>query len=241
MVGLPTSLIAKNTTVYKVTYRDDYNSDGGFDPANGYTGSVIGKTQKFVNSKWTQKIKLKEFYLNWGERPDVWPVGPIDMRWDESRKVWTSNSSSQYKMMYLTLEEDLVKHTNLDATYPARAFLDDADFSAQPMPSGTRRIAFVKDGCGYTAPRGAKLLCRYDTDSGFYEPISKPSFIVKGNITPGTNQAAIELSYLQGKKAGENYPSMIVNFDNPFDLSTVGGKGLFTYLNGKWTLTTSKS
>ena len=212
-----------------------------------YKGSIISKTQKWIpnpggsGGKWTPKIRLKEFYLNWGERTDLWPVGPIDLRWDAFRKVWTSNSNqAPYKLMYITLEEDLIKSEDLDETYPARGFFDDLDFSNQPSPPGHRRLVFVKDRCGYTAPRGSKILCRYDAESGFYEPISKPTYIVKGTMTPGSNQASIELSYVQGKKKGENYPTMVVNYDNPFGLSTSNGMGLFTYINGKWTLTTSK-
>jgi hypothetical protein len=228
--------ITQTTPVYPVTHKDNYDLDGGF--LNH--GSIISKTQKFAGGKWTPKQKLKEFYLNWGERPDLWPVGPIDLRWDESRKVWTSNAQTTYKMMYITLEEDLTRNNDTDETYPTRGFLDDVEFSSQPMPNGTRRLVFVKDRCGYTAPRGAKLLCRYDGDSGFYEPVSKPSFIVKGTIITGSNQANIEMSYLQGRQSGENYTSMLVNFENPFALSTNNGVGLFTYINGKWTLTTSK-
>lgn len=233
------STITNQTSVKLVTYRDDLTDSGGFDPAT-YDGSIISKTQKWISNKWTPKLKLKEFYLNWGERPDTWPVGPIDLRWDAGRRVWTANSSTTYKMMYVTLEEDLTRHKDLDETYPARGFLDDVDFSAQPMPVGARRLVFVKDRCGYTAPRGAKILCRYDGESGFYEPISKPTYIVKGSLVSGTNQASIEMSYVQGKKKGENYPTMVVAYENPFGLPTAGGAGLFTYINGKWTLTTSK-
>ncbi len=214
-------------------------SPGGFDPTV-YKGSIISKTQVYSGGRWTPKKKLNEFYLNWAEHPEIWPVGPVDLRWDEFRKVWTANNPAIYKMMYITLEEDLTRNIDLDETFPARGFFDDVEFSSQPSPSGSRRLVFVKDRCGYTAPRGAKLLCRYDADSGFYEPVSKPSFIVKGTVTAGSNQANIEMSYIQGKKRGENYPSMLVNFENPFDLPTTKGAGLFTYINGKWTLTTSK-
>jgi hypothetical protein len=143
-------------------------------------------------------------------------------------------------MMYVTLEEDLVQLGAGSDSYTARGFLDDVEFSTQPIPNGSRRLVFVRDRAGYTAPRGAKLLCRYDADSGFYEPVSKPSFIAKGTMTTGSNQANIEMSYAQGQQSGENYTSMLVNFENPFGLSISQGVGLFTYINGKWTLTTSK-
>ena len=165
------------------------------------------------------------------------------MRWDSNRRVWTmksSDSATIYKMVYVTLEEDLVRDDGMDETYPARGFLDDLEYSTEPLTAGLRRLVFVKDKAGFSAPRGAKLLCRYDKDSGFYEAISKPAFIAKGTIAAGSNQATLEMSYAPGKKRGEAFPTMLVQFENPFGLSTNGGNGLFTYINGKWTLTTSK-
>jgi len=250
---------------YEVIYETNMENIGGFmddtvaypnDKTAGFQGPIVSKTQRWqvtasksyedppatTPGKWTDKQKLKQFYLNWAERTDLWPVGPIDFRWDESRRVWTTKSSdaaSLYKMVYVTLEEDLVRDDGMDETYPARGFLDDLEYSTEPLAAGLRRLVFVKDKAGFSAPRGAKLLCRYDKDSGFYEAVSKPSFIAKGAIAPGSNQATLEMSYAPGKKRGEAYPTMLVLFENPFNLSTSGGNGLFTYINGKWTLTTS--
>ena len=254
-----------NFIVFEVIYETNMEHVGGFmddntaypnDKTAGFQGPVISKTQRWkvkatnayedppatTPGKWTDKQKLRDFYLNWAERTDLWPVGPIDLRWDESRRVWTTKSSdaaSLYKMVYVTLEEDLVRDDGMDETYPARGFLDDLEYSTEPLAAGLRRLVFVKDKAGFSAPRGAKLLCRYDKDSGFYEAVSKPAFIAKGTIAPGSNQATLEMSYAPGKKRGEAYPTMLVLFENPFNLSTSGGNGLFTYINGKWTLTTS--
>jgi hypothetical protein len=238
----PPFFITDSTTVTKVTYKDDLSLDGGFDPET-HKGSIIGKTQVFSNNYWTQKTKLNEFYLNWAEHPEIWPVGPVDLRWDESRRIWVAGSQTTYKMVYITLEEDLVKPEGLDETYPARGFLDDLEYSTKPLDGGYRRIVFVKDRAGYTAPRGAKLLCRYDTDSGFYEPISKPSFVVMGIITSGGG-ATVTMSYVNGIKKGESAPTMEVSFDNPLDFSIpsdISPKGLFTYTSGKWILTAISS
>ena len=260
--GLP---VPFELTCQETKYEEDMENVGGFidttdypnDKTNGYQGNIISKTQRWkvtatsayedppatTPGKWTAKQKLKEFYLNWAERPDLWPVGPIDLRWDSNRRVWTMKSSDAatiYKMVYVTLEEDLVRDDGMDETYPARGFLDDLEYSTEPLTAGLRRLVFVKDKAGFSAPRGAKLLCRYDKDSGFYEAVSKPAFIAKGTIAAGSNQATLEMSYAPGKKRGEAFPTMLVQFENPFGLSTNGGNGLFTYINGKWTLTTSK-
>jgi hypothetical protein len=257
------SQLSASSSVNEYVYEDDLENIGGFldtasydtDRTAGYQGSIISKTQRWKDSsgnyqdppsgtgKWTEKKKLKQFYLNWAERPDLWPVGPVDMRWDANRRVWTMKSSDAatiYKMVYVTLEEDLVRDDGMDETYPARGFLDDLEYSTEPLTAGLRRLVFVKDKAGFSAPRGAKLLCRYDKDTGFYEAISKPAFIAKGTIAAGSNQATLEMSYAPGKKRGEAFPTMLVQFENPFGLPTNGGNGLFTYINGKWTLTTSK-
>ncbi len=236
-----------NLSVKEYIYENDMKNAGGFpdstvtanvDRTAGFQGDIISKTQEYVNNQWTEKKKLKQFYLNFGERPDLWPVGPMDLRWDSGRKVWTANMpSSIYKFVYVTLEEDLIKDDNYDETYPARGFLDDIEYSKEPLPLGSRRLVYIKDRCGYTAPRGVKLLCRYDSDTGYYEPISKPVIMTSGKIDSG-NRAVLEMSYVQGRKRGE-IPTMLVTFDNTkFNLPISTGKnGLFTFMSGKWILT----
>lgn len=233
---------AQEVTYY--TYENDLKDRGGFMSeenyglrTTGFQGDIISKTQKWSDSGWSKKTKLKEFYLNFGERPDLWPVGPIDLRWDESRRVWTSTSSSIYKMVYITLEEDLTKPADhYDETFAARGFLDELEYKVDALPNGSRRLVYVKDKTGWTAPRGAKLLCRYDTDSGFYEPVSKPSFTVVGTIT-GPSQANISLNYVQGKLAG-SIPTMRVIFENSLGLTIprLNARGFFNYNGGKWVL-----
>ena len=39
-----------------------------------------------------------KFIDNWLRKPDKWKVGPVDLRWDDDRKVWTSPPS--FQMMY---------------------------------------------------------------------------------------------------------------------------------------------
>ena len=234
--------ITQNTEVWKVTYYDDMSDSGGYhagttDDPEGYCGSIISKTQKYINSTWTKKIKLKQFYLNWAERPDLWPVGPVDLRWDADRQVWAQPSPKVYKDVYITLEEDMVKDPDLDETFAARGFYDDVSYSNNALADNLRKLVYVKDRAGYTAPRGAKLYCRYDTDTGYYEPIAKQQFIVYGTIASGTTTATIKMSYVQGKKRGDTSPTMSVSFKNPLGFSTTSaGVGMFSYIDGYWTL-----
>jgi len=214
--------------------------------------------------KWVKKSKSsKKFYLNWAERPDLWPVGPIDLRWDNERRVWDAsggckeeilppfiisnkndlstlneflnnrtNNKCPYKMIYITLEQDMIREGNFESTIPARAFIDDIEYSKEPLQNTYRRLVYVIDNAGYTAPKGAKLLCRYNRDNGFYEPITKPILTALGTING--NQASIQMSYVQGRRSGV-LPTFSVTFANPLGLKPAN-KGLFNYINGQWTL-----
>jgi hypothetical protein len=274
--NLPALANGGDTSVYTVKIEDDYSVDGGFDPdgaslTNGYKGSIISKTQKFNNGKWSEKIKLNEFYLNWAERPDLWKVGPIDLHWDSNRRVWTggggggeeqtppyivtnsndidsldeflnkkSTKNVPYRMIYATLEEDLIKQPDFDETFATRAFIDDVEFSKEPLLAGYRRLIYIKDKCGYCAPNGSKLLCRYNRFTGFYEPVTKPSVSAKGKIMNNTT-AVLDAAYIQGKRS-TGIPSLSVTFDNPLGFTTPANAiGIFMFLNGKWTLSAIKN
>jgi hypothetical protein len=255
---------------------NDLKKDGRFlpDPENDISlGDIIGSGYVMENGEWIRK-PTRYFHLNWGERSDLWPIGPIDLRWDRERKVWVggggcgeidppyimasgtnssllnsfvSQSISQsskecpYKMIYVVLEENLFGDIGMSETYPARAFIDDTEYGLEPMPYSVRRLVYVKDRCGYSAPRGAKLLCRYNRDTGFYEPVAKPSFIIFGTLVGTSNTAVVELTYIRGIKAASNIPKTNITFDNTrfnFDINaSKSRRGMFLFENGKWILT----
>ena len=107
------------------------------------------------------------------------------------------------------------------------------------MPSNYRRLIYIKDRSGFTAPRGVKLLCRYDTDTGFYEPVSKPTIITTGRIATG-QQATIDMNYVQGRQSGQ-IPQTVITFNNKLNFSfSTGDIGMFTYIGGQWELTAIK-
>ena len=231
---------SNNLEVTKISVENDLNNT----PANGgqnphlNPGDIITKQYEHNGSKWVLMEKSRYFALNWAERPDLWPVGPIDLRWDQSRRVWTANTTENttYKFVYVTLEEDLIKENDLDESYPTRAFLDELEYSKQPLQEGFRRLVYVKDKTGYTAPKGIKLLCRYDKDSGFYEPISKPSVVAQGTLDAG-GKAMISMDFAQGNRALTT-PTLLVNYDNPLGFAVSRGrKAMFIFTRGQWTLT----
>jgi hypothetical protein len=275
---LPTEVVADpNKDVYKITIEDDYSVDGGFDPGTnsnditiGYKGSIISKTQKFNNGKWSNKIKLNAFYLNWAERPDLWKVGPIDLHWDSNRRVWTaggdameltppyiitnsndidsldefvsqkSTKNVSYRLIYAVLEEDLIKHPDFDETFATRGFIDDVEFSQEPLLQGYRRLIYIKDKTGYSAPKGTKLLCRYNRFTGFYEPISKPNLTAKGKIIDKTT-ALIDAEYIQGRRS-KTIPTLSIEYVNPLEFTINNNNmGIFIFINGLWTLSAINS
>lgn len=187
---------------------------------------------------WTEPYKEKEFLDGWGVKQDQWPVGPIDLRWDYDRRVWVANNdNTQYDNVYVVLEEDLILEQNSRNSYPARGFLDDLDFDKEPIPSGTRRVVFVKDRSGYTAPRGAKLLCSYNNNSGFYEPISKQNIICSGIIRQGLS-ADIFANYAEPSSGMiQNVTQTTIQFLNNLNLDVKPNhRAMFVYMDGTWNL-----
>ena len=221
---------------------DDYEQRGGY-PSSGEDmkkyGSIVSVTQEWLTfpdgvQRWTPKDKSEKFSLNWGERPDTWPVGPVDLRWDESRGVWTAPPPKIYKNVYVTLEEDLDFYSTNN---PSRAFL--TDYEAEIDLDDERKVVYVVDKTGYSAPSGSTLLCFYNSDSGFYEPIGKPIISAFGTIGTGNN-ATIELSYITAKDKSRSNDVKSYNFNNPLGIYyRNGSRGLFNFIEGKWTLVSS--
>ena len=214
------------------------NTFGSTDPQNGDCGSIlIGKNQVWNAAKatWSTPYKETSFAKEWGQQPNLWPVGPIDLRWDEDRSVWTV--PQPYKNVYVTLEEDMVLERNTKTTYPARGFIDSTEVSKDPLPSGLRRVVFVKDYAGYTAPRGAKLYCKYNSETGFYDPVGKPNIIASGVLQQG-NTATIYNSYaVPNNGIVQQVAKITTKFANNLGIEIKPNhKALFIYMEGSWNL-----
>jgi hypothetical protein len=107
---------------------------------------VKNQTWNAQKGKWNDPYREDTFYKGWGLRPDTWPVGPIDLRWDHKRKVWTSAQNIIFAEVQL--EDDLVAYK------VARGFLNGADRQV-PLPNNLKRMVLVKDDSEtYGAPRG---------------------------------------------------------------------------------------
>lgn len=197
-----------------------------------YNGQVLYKNQEIQpDGTVSPPYKEKTFYKGWASLPTTWPVGPVDLRWDNDAGVWTAGT--RYKEVWLTIE------TAMHDSTPVRAVFEDDISDATPLPNGLRKVVFVKDSAGlFKAPRGAALYCKYNNKNGFYEPIYNQPFIAIGiiqNTTVANIQNTYTIKYSKNQIV-EYYEGEV--FDNPLSLPTLTGrKAIFTFIAGKWTLT----
>ena len=256
---------------------NDMTHPGAFEPIKKednpffflHLGDIITKRYSWDGSQWVMSKKPSKYFSeNWASKPDTWPVGPVDLRWDHERRVWVggdggcgeellppyivtnkidnstladyisekTDSGCPYKMVYVTLEQDLVRSPDVFFyTNAVRGYIDDLEYITEPLPNGFRRLVYVIDRAGYSAPAGVRLLCRYNPDLGYYEPISKPNIVALGVINNG--EANIETAYAKSK-TGAVSSDLVVNFNNPLDFQVYSGApGVFSFIDGSWTLT----
>lgn len=192
------------------------------------TNSYVSVTQKKkADGTWTDPYKINTFYPGWAQDPSIWPVGPIDLRWDSNAGVWTVGN--QYKNVWVTIEIDLA------GTQPTRGVIYNTE-DTTALPEGYRKLVFVRDSIGsFAAPRGADIYCSYDPDSGFYIPLYNKAIITSGTLD-STSSATIYQAYKRNYSES-NPESYTASFRNPLGLNiNIGSVGLFTYINGSWVL-----
>jgi hypothetical protein len=202
-------------------------------PVVDSSGNKIGKNQQLQSDgSYTSPYKERSFMKGWAQQPGAWPVGPIDLRWDDIGRVWTIGAN--YKPVWVVVEQDLVNDT------PARGIVIESSYTNNPLPSGLRKLVFVKDNLGmFSAPRGAALYCKYDSVNGFYEPIYNRPLVTTG-LMLGGNSATIYTAYTPSSVSGDIVSSYTAVFDNPLNIGISSNTiGLFTFLNGKWILQAS--
>jgi hypothetical protein len=202
------------------------------EPITDTRGNLLYKNQTLQSDgTYSRPYKERTFRKGWASLPATWPVGPLDLRWDEDAGVWTVGSN--YKPVWVTIENSMFNDT------PVRAIIEDSVSDATPLPDNKRRLVFVKDPTGlFKAPRGAALYCKYNTDNGFYEPIYNQPFITTGTIR---NSNVVDIDNVYTIKYSKNNIVEIFSgeiFTNPLSLPTLNGrKGIFSFIGGKWNLT----
>jgi hypothetical protein len=188
---------------------------------------------------YTDPYRESTFAKGWAQMPSTWPVGPIDLRWDSSAKVWTF--ASEYKNVYILLEEDLTTKN----TVARGEIIDNAqDIDNKILALNFRKAVFVKDNMGiYAAPKSSIIYCAYDEDGGFYEPVSQNSFVSSGNIISSNTANMYKLFYRKRQSLGNNLglanePNQyIAKFSNPLGFrADPGNMGLFAFTKDGWIL-----
>jgi hypothetical protein len=208
-------LIQNNSFVYGTT------------EGSSSTGLIYKNQTQKPDGKWTKPYKENTFYKGWGQLPGTWPVGPIDLRWDDKAAVWTVGAN--YKPVWIKIETDLIENE------PIRGVMID-DASNDPLPSGLRKLVYVKDSLGLNpAPRGAQIYCKYDSDNGFYEPIYNRPYITSGIIQ---NATAAEI-YKLNDSGNIKYSTV---YENPLNFNISNNDiGLFIFMDKSWILQSVRS
>lgn len=203
----------------------DYKYIGGQVVKDG--GVPIYETQKRLpGGGWSAPVANHKFRRGWAQLAHEWPVGPIDLRWDANAGVWTIGAN--YKNVWITIETDLtVKNSAVrGAIYQE---------GTTTLPDNKRKVVFVKDVLGVVAaPRKATIYCKYNQDSGYYQPLFATNLMAVGTIQ-SSSSVEITTSYsIDKNQQNETYSA---SYDNPLGLSAgSSGKGVFGFMNGKWTL-----
>jgi len=147
-------------------------------------------TGKPVPNSNTQKPD-GNFKANWLSSPKEWPVGPIDLRWDEKRGVWVP--PPQDRLVVAQLIEDLslggTANAALIITALYEGVIDDdgnpIDTSSQVLScsqySNASRYANIKivDLIGRPANKGSRVVA-YHVGNGLYIPLMIADTYKKG-------------------------------------------------------------
>lgn len=106
-----------------------------------------------------KRESLKDKFLtNWISKPATWPVGPIDLRYDRNRGVWTA--PPPYRIIAAELMEDLMPGASAAAKVLKEYDQDLYDNTGKPIANPTIRI---RDRIDTFLSKGAKVYCYFDT------------------------------------------------------------------------------
>ena len=145
-----------------VPNKEENNATAGGSESAGnlLNGGKFGSHQK------TYEGLSDQFYGGWLQRPDTWPAGPIDLRWDRNRGVWTVPSDLRFYLVRLDNDLNSVGDT---ATCNVRNAEDvfDADGSAITSP----KVLVTMPYADATIEGGQDILVYWSHESGMYFPI----------------------------------------------------------------------
>lgn len=111
----------------------------------------------------TQNLK-DQFLDHWLKKSKTWPVGPVDLVWDRTRRVWTTKPA--YKMISAVLKEDLPLMGSASAYQNQGSALWDSNGNTIYLDSSNNIIVSNKTNDAYNS--GDNIICYWDTDACEY-------------------------------------------------------------------------
>lgn len=119
-----------------------------------------------------------QFMDDWLKKSSTWPVGPVDLVWDRTRRVWTARPA--YKVISAKLK------TPLTVAGLAYAYQDTGsalwDDQGNIIYLNETNNILVKNKTYHNLSEGDSIICYWDTDACEY-------WVINGYVTPTTTSS----------------------------------------------------
>lgn len=194
------------------------------------------------NKNWTDPAILTEagnsgiadyrsmqFEDRWLEKPHMWKTGPVDLRWDSTRGVWTANS--QFKIHLLKSLGSRGNLEDLPINYIDAVVLDDGENERYSIgPTGQIQLMEVAayDINGTVYAEGEKFFAYYDANMTGVPDCSEPIpnyakyKVLTGGGGGGIPIYQVETQWPSGDICGELPIGKIVGWSTNGDASRSG-------------------
>jgi hypothetical protein len=162
--------------------------------------------------------RTDKFMKNWLRRSDQWKTGPIDLRWDHNREVWTTPagySLLQARMCNTISEEFGATGIAVIINYPEGAYALPENEESDTCP-GPKINVF--NTTSTPIRRGANIICYYYPQEDIYWVLEAPeplyAVYIPDNISPRSSSE----QYLSG--VGYLYDNTVLGFNNHIEPET---------------------
>lgn len=164
------------------------------------------------------------FEQDWLRKPQKWMCGPVDLRWDYKRQVWTA--PSPMKIVRLVLDETLCPDGSANAIIYEEQEQYDYDGTAitTDQASGTDKYGYkvkVWSNAMYPVPGGWRIMACFDTTHNRYQMINHdPLPLVEVEIDATIDKGEDGEGTILGPAGGTNDldPGDVLS-DMPIDLT----------------------
>jgi hypothetical protein len=172
-----------------------------------------------------------EFLIGYLQKSKTWPVGPIDLRFDRTRGVWTVPPA--YRIVTVKLTEAMPKVEN-NLGMPSKGYIVDGNplENAEGTPytnGGDKTVKVLPISLKQRAAIGDRIMAYYDTVDMSYKAIEVPStgilairFTLTSDMVDGEATATINAS-----TTGAHIGQVVTVYDmnNTHQVALIGAKG----------------